>query len=112
MSSKDDVKGLILVGLASSAGSSVGGELRAFVMDQREARRCREQGLPEPERRVYLQTLGDGAIASTTIAATFLALRLKQRRVAGAFLIALLLTLLVGDRFDRALCITLNQPGD
>jgi hypothetical protein len=98
-----NIKSVVLVSIAAQAGSSVGNELRAFVLDQLEARRRREQGLPEMERRIYLQTLGSNGVATTTVIATALALRAERRRPLWGFLIAVVLTALIGDRFDRLL---------
>ena len=98
-----DIKSLISVGIAAQAGSSVGNELGAFVRDQMEARRRREQGLPEMEKRIYLQTLGANSVTTTTIIATVLALRAQRRRPLWGFVIAVVLTALIGDRFDRLL---------
>jgi hypothetical protein len=99
----DKVKSVVLVSIAAQAGSSVGNELGAFVRDQLEARRRREQGLPEMEKRIYLQTLGDKGVATTTMVATALALRAERRRPLWGFLIAVVLTAVIGDRFDRLL---------
>jgi hypothetical protein len=92
---------VLLVNIAVVFGSSVGNELGAFVRDELEARRRRTQGLPEPERRVYLQTLGQNAPATATLAATVLAQRASQRRPLWGFMLGVLLAALISDRFDR-----------
>lgn len=98
-----NIKSVFLVSIAAQVGSSVGNELGAFVRDQLEARRRREQGLPEMEKRIYLQTLGANGVATTTVVATALALRAERRRPLWGFVIAVILTALIGDRFDRLL---------
>jgi hypothetical protein len=97
------VRTVLPVNVAASVGSSIGNELHALTLDQLEARRRRAQGLPEMERRIYFQTIGKGSVATTTLVAIFLALRAERRRALWAFAIAVLLTTLVGDRFDRML---------
>jgi hypothetical protein len=99
----NNIKSVVLVSIAAQAGSSVGNELGAFVRNQLEARRRREQGLPEVEKRIYLQTLGSNGVATTTVVATALALRAERRRPLWGFVIAVVLTALIGDRFDRLL---------
>jgi hypothetical protein len=103
MSSERNIKTFLSVASAASMGTSLGRELRAFILDQMEARRRREQGLPELEKRIYLQTLGSGSMGATGLLATLLAMRAERRRPLRAFLIGLLLATLVGDHFDRCL---------
>ena len=94
---------------AARMGTSVGKELRSLILDQREAQRLRAQGLPEPEKRVYFRTVGQDAVLTTSIAAVILTLSAKRRRPLVAFVIGVLLTLLVGDRFDRMLLPALHK---
>jgi hypothetical protein len=94
---------------AARMGTSVGKELRSLILDQKEAQRLRAQGLPEPEKRIYFQTIGQNAVLTTSIAATILALCAKRRRPLAAFVIGVLLTLLVGDRFDQMLLPMLRK---
>lgn len=98
-----NVKSLASVSIAAFIGSSVGNELGAYVRDQLEARRRREQGLPETEQRIYLQTLAAEGVTTTALVATVLALRAPRRRPLRAFLLAVLFTAVVGDRFDQML---------
>jgi len=103
MSSERNIKTFLSVASAASMGTSLGRELRAFILDQMEARRRRDQGLPELEKRIYLQTLRPGSMTPTGLVAAILAMRAEQRRPLRAFLIGFLLAMLVGDRFDRLL---------
>jgi hypothetical protein len=89
--------------MAAVSGASVGNELGAFIRDRSEARRLRAQGLPEPEQRIYLQSLGQNAPATPTLVAMILAFLAPRRRPLWAFMIAAVLAALVGNRFDRML---------
>jgi hypothetical protein len=103
-----DFKGTALAGIAAFLGTDVGNELRVFILDQLEARRRRAQGLPAPEKRIYLQTLGEHNVPTNALIALLLASRAERRRPLYAFVIGALLTVLIGDRFDRILRVSVN----
>jgi hypothetical protein len=103
------VASVLAVNMAAVSGASVGNELGAFVRDQLEARRLRDQGLPEPEKRVYLQTLGQNAPATVTLVAMGIGLLAPRRRPLWAFTTAAVLAALVGNRFDGVLLRPASQ---
>ena len=94
---------VLAMNMAAVSGASVGNELGAFIRDRSEARRLREQGLPEPEQRIYLQALGQNAPAAPTLVAMILAFLAPRRRPLWAFMIAAVLAAWVGGRFDGIL---------
>lgn len=97
------VAAFLAMNMAAVSGASVGNELGAFIRDRSEARRLRAQGLPEPEQRIYLQSLGQNAPTTPTLVAMILAFLAPRRRPLWAFLIAAVVAALVGNRFDGIL---------